>query len=847
LSALFGGAAAWPLIARAQQCRAVQRSGRESQTMRDVTQSKRVVGKGFLALAGVKKSCSSVAAALLDSLAVVIGCAMMHGMEAQAAAPTMLDPNLAVRTVVAGLNQPTTMAFLGPTDILVLEKATGRVQRVVNGAIQSTVLDLAVNSASERGLLGIALHPNFPSNHLVYLFWTESSTGADSNVLAEVPMLGNRVDRFIWTGSVLTLDRNLIKLRALQADAGQTQRGNHDGGVMKFGPDGKLYIFMGDNGRRGYLQNLPCGPTATCPGPTVVDDQFGGPAPDNAHFTGVILRLNDDGSTPTDNPFFAAGAATGGEVGANIQKIFAYGLRNSFGMDFDPKSGSLWLEQNGDDSFSELGLIDPGTNGGWVQIMGPVSRIAEYKAIETSPATDPCVGTAYFGLQQDRWAPTLIADTPANALSRLFMLPGAIYKDPQFSWKFEVAPAGIGFVKGGALGPQYDGDLFMGAAGTSLQGGHLFHFKLTDDRRQVAADDPRLADRVADNACKFDIAESESLLIGVNFGIGTDIQTGPNGNLFVISLSNGAIYEIFRRRSHDFNGGGISDILLQTTSNGVGMWLMNSSAAVGSALNVGTLPSGWSIVGQRDLNRDGFADMLLRHTDGSVGEWLLNGATITAANGLGNPTTAWNIVGTGDFNGDGIGDILWRGGGTAVTIWYMNISGGLALAVGMGSLPVQWSVAGTGDFDGDGIWDILWTHSSGANALWLMTSSGTIKSAVGLGSLPPATWSVAGTGDFNGDGISDILWLGGGASLAIWFMNSSGGIASAQGVGTLPFGWAVAQTGDYNGSGRSDILLYHAASGTVAAWLMNGATIASAVTIGTLPPATWSIVSANSD
>src|SRR5262249_48272618 len=117
---------------------------------------------------------------------------------------------------------------------------------------------------------------------------------------------------------------------------------------------------------------------------------------------------------------------------------------------------------------AELGLIDPGTNGGWVQIMGPVARIAAYKAIETSPATDPCLGSPYFGLEQNRWPPTLIADTPANALARLFMLPGAVYRDPQFSWKFEVAPAGIGFVKGQALGRTYGGDRFLGDARTFL-------------------------------------------------------------------------------------------------------------------------------------------------------------------------------------------------------------------------------------------------------------------------------------------------------------------------------------------------------------------------------------------
>lgn len=489
---------------------------------------------------------AGILAAVLCSALLLTGSGRQAA--AQATGPTMLHPLLDVRTVVDGLNQPTSMAFLGASDIVVLEKATGKVQRVVNGVIQGAVLDLAVNSASERGLLGIALHPDFPTNPGVYLYWTESTTGADTNVLANTPLLGNRVDRFTWNGSTLTFDQNLIRLRAFQADAGQPLRGNHNGGVLRFGPDRKLYIVIGDNGRRGQLQNLPCGPTPTCPGPTVADDQFGGPEPDNAHLTGVILRLNDDGSTPADNPFFAIGATMGGEVGANIQKIFAYGIRNTFGMAFDPVSGDLWLEENGDDSFTQLSRVPPGLNSGWVQIRGPVSRIAEYKAIETSPGVDPCIGSVYFGLQQIRWPSTLIADTPEEALSRLFMLPGAHHKDPEFSWKFEVAPAGIGFVNGRGLGPQFENDLFMGGARTFLAGGHLFHFNLTGNRRKIGVDDPRLEDRVADNLCKFDITESEDLLIGRDFGIATDIQTGPNGNLFVVSLTNGAIHEIFRRR-----------------------------------------------------------------------------------------------------------------------------------------------------------------------------------------------------------------------------------------------------------------------------------------------------------
>jgi len=629
--------------------------------------------------------------------------------------PSLVDPNLRVRTVIAGLDQPTTMAFLGPNDFFVLQKATGKVQHVVNAAV-TTALDLAVNNNSERGLLGIALDPNFATNHAVYLYWTQSAPppppgadphfptqirgpdtpalGADTGDVLATPLLGNRVDRFLWNGSALTWDRNLIRLRSFQFDATNgVARGNHNGGVIKFGPDGKLYLFIGDEGRRGWMQNLVNGPF----GPGQVDDQFGGPEPDDAHLTGVVLRLNADGSAPDDNPFadighvfvarlegsqevpanssaakgsaaffldknmtslsftvtvsgldftgtqtadpgddllaahihapaprgmtagvrfgffgqpfnetnpndvvvtpFTSGVggtvfskwdltegnnttltaelpnilaglsyinfhtrrALGGEirgqieespqVTANIHKVFSNGHRNSFGFDFDPRTGNLWLEENGDDTFTELNLVQPGMNGGWIQVMGPLARIEQFKLIET---------TMFGGnLQQARWPPTNIADSPEEARARMVMLPGAHYSDPEFSWKFEVAPAAVGFMRGGGIGPQYDGDLFVGAARPFPEGGFLWHFNLTGNRRKIGVDDPRLEDRVADNLNKPSatqpaanaeaIVESESLLFGRDFGVATDITTGPNGNLFVVSLSNGAIYEIFRR------------------------------------------------------------------------------------------------------------------------------------------------------------------------------------------------------------------------------------------------------------------------------------------------------------
>ncbi len=541
-------------------------------------------------------------------------------LDAQLVVPEMLDPDLSVRSVVSGLTTPIGVAFLPSrsnrsgddrrgddlrvsdaqgsegrgagnetgsrgsdnsgrpegdgqedsgrirrTEMFVIEKTTGQVKLVVDGTVTATVLDLAVNFASERGLLAIALHPRFPQRPYVYLYWTCRTAappvdpfrpdaekcddgallGEDTNVTLQVPLLGNRVDRFIWNGETLTFDRNLISLRSFQADAApeppnqndaaQNALGNHNGGVIRFGPDGKLYVVMGDLGRRGWLQNLADGPT-----PPSADDQFGGPQPDDAHLSGVVLRLNDDGSTPRDNPFWRAADRVRGEVAANLRKVFAYGIRNSFGMAFDPFAKHLWIQVNGDDTFDEIQRVDPGLNSGWIQTIGPISRVGEFKSIETTRPPGQ--------LQQLRWPPTNLATTPADAQARLFMLPGSHYRDPQFSWRYAVAPAGIGFVRGFGLGGDYLGDLFVGAATPALEGGYLFRFNLTRNRRDLDLDDPGLVDHVADNNDKNDITESETLLAGRNFGVSTDIQTGPNGNLFVVSLTRGEILEIAKTR-----------------------------------------------------------------------------------------------------------------------------------------------------------------------------------------------------------------------------------------------------------------------------------------------------------
>jgi glucose/arabinose dehydrogenase len=516
-------------------------------------------------LPGILLLAASIAAALL----LIAGGAGRAGAQASPG-PTMTVPNLAVRSAAGGFVTPIGLAFVSDSKWLVIEKQTGQVRVVEDDAITGTALDLAVNNASERGLLGITLHPDFDENNFVYLFWSCKAAappeetqftptanectlvpelGDDTGETLAVPLLGNRVDRFVWDGDTdtLTFDSNLIMLRSFQNDSStsplgpngevQPPRANHDGGVLRFGPDGKLYIIFGDVGRRGQLQNLPSGPTLTGLGDPVPDDQFGGPAPDDAHFTGVIIRLNDDGTTPGENPFFAAGAEVGGEAGENIQKIFAYGVRNSFGMAFDPLSGNLWQQENGEDAFDELNLVEPGMNSGWIQIAGPLSRLAQYKQIETTALHHE----DFPNLQQFRWGPERIADSPSEALSRLFVLPGSHYSDPEYSWVHVLAPAAIGFLNSNALGPEWFGDLFVGfSVNDDPLGGGLMALELTGNRRRIAGD------LVADNATFHDPSANRPHIVGTNFGIVTDIQTAPNGNLLVVSLDAGTIYEIFR-------------------------------------------------------------------------------------------------------------------------------------------------------------------------------------------------------------------------------------------------------------------------------------------------------------
>ena len=432
------------------------------------------------------------------------------------------DETLRVETHAAGLDQPTGLAFLPDGELLVTEKGSGRVLPVEDGTVGEPVLDLAVNHFDERGLLGIAVHPSFAEQPYVYLHWTSSGDGdgeegllgSDTDEPTSVPALGNRVDRFRWADGALAFDRNIVRFpsNTLDADTSGRIRGNHDAGPLAFGPDGKLYVMMGDQNLRGQLQNV-----------------VSGPAPDDAHLAGVILRLNDDGTVPPDNPF-SGSIGLEGEAAENMRMVWAYGIRNSFGLAFEPISGALWQTENGDDSFDEINVFEAGSNSGWVHIMGPQERFDSYRQLELG--SEDGIDTPSFG--PDRFATSL-----AGARASLWTVPGSRLAEPVLSWVHPPAVTAIAFVVDDRLGTSSQGTAWVGTVLT----GSLLRYPLAPDGRSLALEGP-LADRVDDNAEKGDLGESEPYVVGTGFGVVTDLKQGPDGALYVVSLGDGVIHRL---------------------------------------------------------------------------------------------------------------------------------------------------------------------------------------------------------------------------------------------------------------------------------------------------------------
>jgi hypothetical protein len=275
---------------------------------------------------------------------------------------------------------------------------------------------------------------------------------------------------------------------------------------------------------------------------------------------------------------------------------------------------------------------------------------------------------------------------------------------------------------------------------------------------------------------------------------GTQITPGP------VYGPISAAWSIVGQR--DFNGDGKADLLWSNTNGDVSIWLMNGTT-VSSAVDLGVVGNGWTIVGNGDFNGDGHGDILWRNSNGDSSIWLMTGTatqvSVLSAVDLGLVPTSWSVARTGDFNGDGKTDILWRNTNGDTSIWLMTGNGTQVQVSSMtdiGLVPLSWTIAGTGDFNGDGTSDILWHNSNGDAAIWLMTSNGTqvqVSSTHDLGVIP-TSWGVALTGDFNGDTMSDILWRNTNGDTSLWFM-SGAAVSSVSGLGVVPTSWVVQGAG----------------------------------------------------
>ena len=249
------------------------------------------------------------------------------------------DPGISIKPIASGFGFPTGMAFIGPDDILVIEKNTGNVIRIQNGIVlDRPLLHVNVANMSERGLLGIAISEenNSSAPRYVFLYYTETD-GNSSQIL------GNRLYRYQLVNGTLVNPKLLLDLPYLPGPS-------HDGGVLKIGPDKKsVYLVIGN---LNFIQNISY--------MTKAQNVKDGPPPDGR---GGILRVTFDGDV-------VGGKGILGDS-APLNKYYGYGLRNSFGLGFDSVTGNLWDTENGQSKYDEINLVKPGFNSGWRVIQGP--------------------------------------------------------------------------------------------------------------------------------------------------------------------------------------------------------------------------------------------------------------------------------------------------------------------------------------------------------------------------------------------------------------------------------------------------------------------------------------------
>lgn len=418
---------------------------------------------------------------------IILICACLYSSYAYGY-PSLNDNNISVEQYATGLNHPTTMAFLGDDDILVLEKDNGTIVRIKDGE-HFPIFDVEVANDKELGMLGIDAVKRFSNATVgvydIFLRYTEyydqkSGNGSIDITTKSYGSINNQLYKY-------TLIDDLIRGPGHETITGKKILLNlpinefshrHVGGVVAVNPNSKdqIYTVVGDldSPNRTKAQNAQSGSEA--------DGSAG------------ILGVTTDGGVIKNY-------SEGADNAHLIDKYYAYGIRNSFGLTFDPVTGSMWDTENGPNSNDELNLVDHGFNSGWQKIMG-------------------------------------MAPIGFNATEELVAYDGkGRYSDPEFVWKHVVAPTALTFLTSDKLGSKYQNDLFV----SSSVNGKIYHFELNPTRNELLLYGA-LSDKVADS-------ENETLsnVFGENFNAITDLKVGPDGYLYVVSISDGTIYRIVNK------------------------------------------------------------------------------------------------------------------------------------------------------------------------------------------------------------------------------------------------------------------------------------------------------------
>ena len=405
--------------------------------------------------------------------------------------PLVYDKNIKITLFTEDLNFPTGIDFLGENDMLVIEKNTGQVKRILNNEILiDPVLDLNIASESERGLLGIAIlnekdltnfnNEKIQGNNLkneikVFLFYTETKNTDNGDIL------GNRLYKYDFVDGKLVNPKLLLDLPFLPGPS-------HNGGVLDLGPDNNLYLVVGDLNREANPEYM-----------TVAQNIEDSKMPDGR---GGVLRMTVEGNPVQEGNGFSL-------ENSDISNFYyGYGIRNSFGISFDPVTGILWETENGSNYGDEINVILSGFNGGWRQVLGLSSEYENFK--------------------------NKIFDK--NKLTLLDKK--GTYYDPVFTWADTIAPTAITFINSKNFDEEYENDLLVG----SVKQGRIYHFNLNETRTGLDLPSEQLVDKIANND-----EELDSVTFGRNFGIITDIEINPyDGNIYVVDgqSKNGKIYQL---------------------------------------------------------------------------------------------------------------------------------------------------------------------------------------------------------------------------------------------------------------------------------------------------------------